>query len=180
MKTTLKILLLLLVSATFCSCTKDAEYIQRLDPGDNGLVFNNSHSAMIVKFAPPFEDGYTVRAVSEKEFFGPLWTFYFPNIPYEMLGRTIDLTEKSDLTLSFDFYNQVEWSASPEGVSGVVYNSLQDKVEYTDESPFESGKMLLTEDETGITFVLRGVLKNGKLIRMRLFAPASPEGAILQ
>lgn len=173
MKTTLKTCFLLLVLATLGSCVKDPEYLRHIRVDENELLFNNSRFAMDVRFAPPFYDNYSIKAVSKSEFFGPLVSFKFMNIPYEMLGKTIDLTEKSDLSLSFELTRKVEWTSSPEGVSGVIYDLVNDKkIEYSDESPFESGKMLLTEDETGITFVLWGVLKNGNPVRMKLFAPA--------
>jgi hypothetical protein len=172
MKTTLKIMMLLLVSATLGSCVKDADDMQYLDPGTNKLYFINSHVTMTCHFEPPFEDHYSVVANSGG-LFGSTYTFRFEDIPYEMLGRVVDLTEKSDLTLHFEFQNRLEWSTSPDGVSGSFTEAgTQIKTEYPDESPFESGKMYLTEDENGITFILRGVLQNGKPIRMELFAPA--------
>ena len=172
MKTTLKIMMLLLVSATLGSCMKDADDMQYLDPGTNKLYFINSHVTMTCHFEPPFEDHYSIVANSGG-LFGSTYTFRFEDIPYEMLGRVVDLTEKSDLTLHFEFQNRLEWNASPDGVSGSFTEAgTQIKTEYPDESPFESGKMYLTEDENGITFILRGVLQNGKPIRMELFAPA--------
>jgi len=172
MKTTLKIMMLLLVSATLGSCVKDADDMQHLDPGTNNLYFINSHVAMTCQFEPPFEDHYSIVAKSGG-LFGSTYIFRFEDIPYEMLGRVVDLTEKSDLTLHFEFHNRLEWNASPDGVSGSFTEAgTHIKTEYPDESPFESGKMYLTEDENGITFILRGVLQNGKPIRMELFAPA--------
>ena len=172
MKTTLKIMLLLFVSATLGSCVKDADNMQYLDPGTNNLYFINSHVAMTCQFEPPFEDHYSIVAKSGG-LFGSTYIFRFEDIPYEMLGRVVDLTEKSDLTLHFEFHNRLEWNASPDGVSGYFTEAgTHIKTEYPDESPFESGKMYLTEDENGITFILRGVLQNGKPIRMELFAPA--------
>ena len=172
MKTTLKIMLLLLVSATLGSCVKDADDMQHLDPGTNNLYFINSHVTMTCQFEPPFEDHYSIVAKSGG-LFGSTYIFRFEDIPYEMLGRVVDLTEKSDLTLHFEFHNRLEWNASPDGVSGSFTEAgTHIKTEYPDESPFESGKMYLTEDENGITFILRGVLQNGKPIRMELFAPA--------
>lgn len=172
MKTTLKIMLLLLVSATLGSCVKDADDMQHLDPGTNNLYFINSRVTMTCQFEPPFEDHYSIVAKSGG-LFGSTYIFRFEDIPYEMLGRVVDLTEKSDLTLHFEFHNRLEWNASPDGVSGSFTEAgTHIKTEYPDESPFESGKMYLTEDENGITFILRGVLQNGKPIRMELFAPA--------
>lgn len=172
MKTTLKIMMLLLVSATLGSCVKDADDMQHLDPGTNNLYFINSHVAMTCQFEPPFEDHYSIVAKSGG-LFGSTYIFRFEDIPYEMLGRVVDLTEKSDLTLHFEFHNRLEWNASPDGVSGSFTEAgTHIKTEYPEESPFESGKMYLTEDENGITFILRGVLQNGKPIRMELFAPA--------
>ena len=172
MKTTLKIMMLLLVSATLGSCVKDADDMQHLDPGTNNLYFINSHVAMTCQFEPPFEDHYSIVAKSGG-LFGSTYIFRFEDIPYEMLDRVIDLTEKSDLTLHFEFQNRLEWNASPDGVSGSFTESgTQIQTEYPNESPFESGKIYLTEDENGITFILRGVLHNGKPIRMELFAPA--------
>ena len=172
MKTTLKIMMLLLVSATLGSCVKDADDMQHLDPGTNNLYFINSHVAMTCQFEPPFEDHYSIVAKSGG-LFGSTYIFRFEDIPYEMLGRVVDLTEKSDLTLHFEFHNRLEWNASPDGVSGSFTEAgTHIKTEYPDESPFESGKMYLTEDKNGITFILRGVLQNGKPIRMELFAPA--------
>lgn len=171
MKTTLKIIMLLLVSVTLGSCVKDADDMQYLDPGTNKLYFINSHVTMTCHFEPPFEDHYSIVANSGG-LFGSTYTFRFEDIPYEMLGRVVDLTEKSDLTLQFEFRNRLEWNASPDGVSGSFTEAgTQIKTEYPDESPFKSGKMYLTEDENGITFILRGVLQNGKPIRMELFAP---------
>ncbi len=147
--------------------------MQHLDPGTNNLYFINSHVAMTCQFEPPFEDHYSIVAKSGG-LFGSTYIFRFEDIPYEMLDRVIDLTEKSDLTLHFEFQNRLEWNASPDGVSGSFTEAgTHIKTEYPpDESPFESGKMYLTEDENGITFILRGVLHNGKPIRMELFAPA--------
>ena len=171
MKNTLKIMMLLLVSVTLGSCVKDADDMQYLDPGTNKLYFINSHVTMTCQFEPPFEDHYSIVAKSGG-LFGSTYIFRFEDIPYEMLGRVVDLTEKSDLTLHFEFHNRLEWNASPDGVSGSFTEAgTHIKTEYPDESPFESGKMYLTEDENGITFILRGVLQNGKPIRMELFAP---------
>ena len=99
--------------------------------------------------------------------------FGFTVSPYEVLGKTIDLTEKSDIPLHFDFGSRVEWFASPDKVYGKIGGNTN--ADYPDESPFERGTMKLTEDETGITFVLRGVLKNGDTFRMKLFAPVEAE-----
>ena len=171
MKNTLKIMMLLLVSVTLGSCVKDADDMQYLDPGTNKLYFINSHVTMTCHFEPPFEDHYSIVANSGG-LFGSTYTFRFEDIPYEMLGRVVDLTEKSDLTLHFEFHNRLEWNASPDGVSGSFTEAgTHIKTEYPDESPFKNGKMYLTEDENGITFILRGVLQNSKPIRMELFAP---------
>lgn len=171
MKITLKIILLLVIAATFGSCAKDTEHLQYLDPGTNHLYFINSRVSMTCNFVPPFEDHYDIEAYSGG-LFGSTYRFCFYDIPYDMMSRTIDLTEKSDLTLHFEFHGRIEWNASPEGVSGSFTEAgTHIKTEYPDRSPFKSGKMYLDEDENGITFVLRGVLQNGKPIRMELFAP---------
>lgn len=172
MKTTLKIMLLLVMAATFGSCVKDAELIQYLDPGINKLYFVNSRVDMTCYFKPPFEDQYTIHAYSGEFLFSHNYRFRFENIPYELLGRTVDLTEKSDIPLHFEFQGRLEWTSSPDGVSGYFYDLVNNtETNYPDQSPFKSGKMYLNEDENGITFVLRGVLHNGKPIRMELFAP---------
>lgn len=171
MKNTLRIIILLVIAATFGSCAKDAERLQQLDPGTNHLYFINSRVTMTYNFVPPFEDQYDIEAYSDG-LFGSTYRFRFYDIPYDMLGRTIDLTEPSDLPLHFEFHGRLEWTASPEGVSGSFTEAgTHITTEYPDKSPFKSGKMYLEEDEIGITFVLRGILQNGKPIRMELFAP---------
>lgn len=167
-----KIAFMLLVVAfatTLASCEKDP--ISPVDPDNNVLLYNTGHYNMDCRFSPPFHDNFDIDAVSEESFFGPLISFHFNNIPYEMLGKTIDLTKKSEFTLSFKVSYHVEWFASPEGVYGTIGEDYEHSTEYPDESPFKSGTMTLTEDATGITFVLDGKLKNGDSIRMKLFAP---------
>jgi hypothetical protein len=164
--------LIVAVIATFTSCTKDPFYL--VNPDDNVLVHNNGHYDMECRFAPPFHDNFDIVAYSTSTFLGsPVMGFRFYNIPYEMLDKEIDLAKSSDLTLAFDFCNNVHWFTSPEKVCGYTGASYEDDyTEYRDESPFKSGTMTLTEDEKGITFILRGVLKNGESFRMKLFAPA--------
>jgi predicted small lipoprotein YifL len=173
MKTIIKSLFILLVAATLAtlaSCVKDPLY--PIDPDDNVLVHNSASYEMDCRFSPPFHDQYNIDAVSVLTFIGsPLMSFHFHNIPYEMLGQTIDLTEKSEYTLAFNISYHVNWFSSPEGVCGTIGEDYENSTSYPDESPFRSGTMTLTEDETGITFVLRGVLKNGDTFRMKLFAP---------
>lgn len=165
-------MLLLVIAATLGSCVKDVELIQYLDPGVNKLYFVNSRVSMTCYFTPPFEDQYTIQAYSGEFLFSHNYRFRFEEIPYEMLGKVIDLTEKSDFPLHFEFQGRLEWTSSPDGVSGYFYDVIDEiKTDYPDQSPFKSGKMYLNEDENGITFVLRGELHNGKPIRMELFAP---------
>ena len=84
--------------------------------------------------------------------------------------------KKSDIPLSFDFGNRLEWHSSPDEISGAIAETNMDpQTSYPDESPFESGWMEFVEKEDGITFILRGVLKNGDTIRMELFVPLEPE-----
>ena len=157
------------IMATFTSCNKDPLYL--FDPEENVLVDNGYPYEMDCRFSAPFHDNFDIVAYSKLTFLGsPLQGFRFYHIPYEMLDREIDLTKTSDLTLSFDFCDDVHWFTSPEKVCGYIGASY-DNVQYLDESPFKSGTMKLTEDEKGITFTLHGVLKNGNTLRMKLFAP---------
>lgn len=174
MKTIAKSLFTLLFvasMATLTSCSKDPLYL--IDPEDNVLVHNLTSYEMECRFSPPFHDNFDIDAVSKLTFIGsPLMSFHFHNIPYDMLGKTIYLTEKSEFTLNFNISYHVEWFSSPEGVCGTIGDDdYEHSTSYPDESPFKSGTMCLTEDETGITFVLRGILKNGDTFRMKLFAP---------
>ncbi len=172
MKAIAKSLLMLLIvtsMATLTSCTKDPLY--PTEPENNVLVHNGTSYEMDSRFSPPFQDNFDIDAVSKETFFGPLISFHFHNIPYEMLGKTIDLTEKSELTLNFNISYHVEWFSSPEGVCGTIGDDYEHSTSYPDSSPFKSGTMCLTEDETGITFVLHGILKSGDTFQMKLFAP---------
>ena len=122
------------------------------------------------RFAPPFHDDYSIEAFSEETFIGAsLGTFKFYHIPYEMLGQTIDLTKKTDYPLSFSVgYQDFSWHSSPDDIGGAIH----DEMTFEGESPFKSGTMLLEETENCITFTLKGKLKDGSTIRMKLVAPA--------
>lgn len=175
MRNTLKTIMLLVMTATLGSCVKDAEKLQHLDPGTNHLYFINSRVSMTCYVGPAFQGRYDLRAFSDG-LFGSTYRFQFYDIPNEIVGRTIDLTEPSDIPLHFEFQGRLEWTASPDGVSGSFTEAgTQITTEYPDKSPFKSGQMYFEVDETGFTFVLRGVLQNGKPIRMELFAPVDWE-----
>ena len=171
MKTTKKLMLMLLLTAsmlTFTSCNKDWGYA--FSPEDNELVRNETHYTMKCRFAPPFHDDYSIEAFSEETFIGAsLGTFKFYHIPYEMLGQTIDLTKKTDYPLSFSVgYQDFSWHSSPDDIGGAIH----DEMTFDGESPFKSGTMLLEETENCITFTLKGKLKDGSTIRMKLVASA--------
>lgn len=165
MKTIAKSLFLLLLVASFTACRKDPLYL--LDPDDNVLVYGVHKQEMYIDYAD-FEDYFNIAAESKGGFITPTYIFHFTNIPYEVMGQTIDLAKKSDYTLSFEFLNKVEWFTSPEKVCGVIHDSSEGDTEYPDKSPFSSGWMKFTEDDEGLTFTLHGVLRNGYTIRMKL------------
>lgn len=170
MKNTLKIILLLLVLATLGSCVKDPVKRHNIAPKQNELIFNATHYKMEINPIQSYQNEFDIVSVSEMDFFGPLMSFHFYDIPIGVLGQTIDLTTKSDYSLSFDFGNRLEWHSSPDGVGGAIAASnMAEQTLYSDESPFESGCMEFIEEEDGITFILRGVLKNSNIIRMELF-----------
>ena len=158
-------------SNTFCqSCS--SHYLEEADPTpkQNEIILNTTKYKMEINPIQSYQDEFDIVSVSEMDFFGPLMSFHFYDIPIGVLGQTIDLTTKSDYSLSFDFGNRLEWHASPDGVSGAIAESnMGEQIAYSDESPFESGCMEFIEEEDGITFILRGVLKNGNTIRMELF-----------
>lgn len=172
MKNILKIMLLLYVLATLGSCVKDPVKRRNIAPKQNEIILNTTNYKMEIYPIQSYQDEFDIVSVSEMDFFGPLMSFHFYDIPVGVLGQTIDLTMKSDYSLSFDFGNRLEWHSSPGGVSGAIAASnMGDQTLYSDESPFESGWMEFVEEEDGITFILRGVLKNGTTIRMELFVP---------
>lgn len=171
MKNILKIMLLLFVLATLGSCTKDP-VVKRYDirTDQNVLILNKTHYTMNCNAIQSYQDKFDIVTVSDQSFFGPLMSFHFYDIPSEMIGQTIDLTTKTECPLAFDFGNRLEWHSSPEGVGGAIAESnMAEQTLYPDDSPFESGWMAFDEEEGGITFILRGVLKNGTTIRMELF-----------
>lgn len=170
MKNTLKTMLLLLVLATLGSCVKEPVKRRNIAPKQNEIILNTTKYKMEINPIQSYQDEFDIVSVSEMDFFGPLMSFHFYDIPIGVLGQTIDLTTKSDYSLSFDFGNRLEWHSSPDGVSGAIAESnMGEQTLYPDESPFESGCMEFIEEEDGITFILRGVLKNSNIIRMELF-----------
>ena len=176
MKNTLKIMLLLLALATLGSCVKEPVKRRNIAPKQNEIIYNTTNYKMSVSPIESCQDEFNIVTESEMDFFGPLMRFHFYGIPSVLLGHTIDLTKKSDIPLSFDFGNRLEWHASPDEISGAIAETNMDpQTSYPDESPFESGWMEFVEKEDGITFILRGVLKNGDAIRMELFVPLEPE-----
>lgn len=172
MKTIAKSLFLLIVAVSFSSCKKDPLYL--FDPENNVLVYGTYTQEMNVDY-DAYEDYFNIAAESKGGFITPSYVFRFRNIPYEVIGQTIDLDKTSDFTLSFKFLNKVEWFTSPEKVCGVIHDYSEGTTEYPDNSPFSSGWMKFTEDEEGLTFNFHGVLRNGRTIRMKLFAPAEDE-----
>lgn len=173
MKTIAKLLFLLLVVASFTSCKKDPLYL--IDPEENVLVYGIHKQEMNVAYAL-FDDHFNIAAESKGGFITPTYVFRFTDVPYEVMGQTIDLNKKSDYTLSFVFLGDVQWFTSPERVCGKIWNwndelNENEATEYLDESPFSSGWIKFEEDDTGITFTLHGVTKNGYTIRMKLFTP---------
>ena len=166
MKTIAKYLFLLLVIASFSSCGKDP--LDLPDAEGNCLYFDDHKAEMIVSYSTG-ENSFSIDAESKGGFFGATYVFRFRHIPYEVMGKTIELDEKSEFTLSFEILRHVQWFTSPERVCGVI---LEDETtEYKDKSPFKSGQMEFTEDETGLTFTLRGELRNSRTIRMKLVVP---------
>lgn len=175
MKNTLKIMLLLLALATLGSCVKEPVKRRNIAPKQNEFIYNTTNYKMSVSPIESCQDEFDIVTESEMDFFGPLMRFHFYGIPSVLLGHTIDLTKKSDIPLSFDFGNRLEWHSSPDEISGAIAETNMDsQTSYPDESPFESGWMEFVEKEDGITFILRGVLKNGDTIRMELFVPLEP------
>lgn len=165
-------LLLLAVLIPFTSCKKDLLYL--CDPDDNVLFYGSYKQEMIVDYAA-YTNYFNIAAESKGGFITPMFVFRFKNIPYEVLGKTIDLDKTSDYTLSFEFLNKVKWFTSPERVCGVINEngSSEGPTEYRDESPFCSGWIKLTEEGDNVVFVLHGVLKNGYTIRMKLVVPTT-------
>lgn len=166
MKTIAKALFLLLVIASFSSCGKDP--LDLPDAEENCLYFDNHKAEMTVSYYTG-ENAFDIDAESKEGFFGATYVFRFRHIPYEVMGKTIELDKTSEFTLSFEILRHVQWFTSPERVCGVI---LEDETtEYKDKSPFKNGQMRFTEDETGLTFTLRGELRNGRTIRMKLVVP---------
>ena len=167
MKTIAKALFFLLVIVSFSSCGKDP--LDLPDADENCLFFDNHKAEMVVSYYTG-ENSFSIDAESKEGFFGATYVFRFRHIPYEVIGKTIDLDKKSEYTLSFEFLRHVQWFTSPERVCGVI---LEDgTTEYRDNSPFKSGQMKFTEDEMGLTFILCGELRNDRTIRMKLVVPA--------
>lgn len=167
MKTIAKALFLLLVIASFSSCGKDPLGLPDVD--ENCLYLDNHKAEMIVSYYTG-ENSFSIDAESKGGFFGATYVFRFRHIPYEVMGKTIELDKTSEFTLSFEILRHVQWFTSPERVCGVI---LEDETaEYRDKSPFKSGQMEFTEDETGLVFTLRGALRNDRTIRMKLVVPA--------
>lgn len=167
MKTIAKHLFLLLVIVSFSSCGKDP--LDLPDAEENCLYFDNHKAEMTVSYYTG-ENAFDIAAESKEGFFGATYVFRFRHIPYEVMGKTIELDKTSEFTLSFEILRHVQWFTSPERVCGVI---LEDETtEYKDKSPFKNGQMRFTEDETGLTFTLRGELRNGRTIRMKLVVPA--------
>ena len=166
MKTIAKALFLLLVIASFSTCGKDP--LDLPDAEENCLYFDNHKAEMTVSYYTG-ENAFDIDAESKEGFFGATYVFRFRHIPYEVMGKTIELDKTSEFTLSFEILRHVQWFTSPERVCGVI---LEDETtEYKDKSPFKNGQMRFTEDETGLTFTLRGELRNGRTIRMKLVVP---------
>lgn len=177
MKTIEKSVFLLLVVVSFASCKKDPLYL--FDPAQNEMVFGTYKQEMNVAYAE-YEDYFNISAESKGGFITPTFIFRFRNVPYEVVGQTIRLDEKSDYTLSFELLGEVSWFTSPEKVCGKIWNwddQLDQNVatDYPDKSPFSSGWMKFEEDETGLTFTLHGVMRNGYTLRTKLFFPAEEE-----
>lgn len=170
MKNILRIMLLLFALATLGSCTKDTVKRRNIAPKQNEIVYNTTHYKMRINPIQLYQDEFDIVSKSEMDFFGPLMSFHFYGIPSALLGQTINLTSRTDYPLSFDLGNRLEWHSSPDGVSGAIAETNSaPQTTYPDESPFESGWMEFVEEEAGITFILRGVLKNGVTLRMELF-----------
>ena len=132
------------------------------------MYFDNHKAEMTVSYYTG-ENAFDIDAESKEGFFGATYVFRFRHIPYEVMGKTIELDKTSEFTLSFEILRHVQWFTSPERVCGVI---LEDETtEYKDKSPFKNGQMRFTEDETGLTFTLRGELRNGRTIRMKLVVP---------
>ena len=166
MKTIVNTLFLLLIVTSFSSCGKDP--LDLPDAEENCFYFDNHKAEMTVSYYTG-ENAFDIDAESKEGFFGATYVFRFRHIPYEVMGKTIELDKTSEFTLSFEILRHVQWFTSPERVCGVI---LEDETtEYKDKSPFKNGQMRFTEDETGLTFTLRGELRNGRTIRMKLVVP---------
>ena len=167
MKTIVNTLFLLLIVTSFSSCGKDP--LDLPDAEENCLYFDNHKAEMNVSYYTG-ENSFDIDAESKDGFFGATYVFRFRHIPYEVMGKTIELDKTSEFTLSFEILRHVQWFTSPERVCGVI---LEDETtEYKDKSPFKNGQMRFTEDETGLTFTLCGELRNGRTIRMKLVVPS--------
>ena len=167
MKNIAKHLFLLLIIVLLSSCGKDP--LDLPDAEGNCLYFDDHKAEMIVSYYTG-ENTFNIDAESKEGFFGATYVFRFRHIPYEVIGKTIELEEKSAFTLSFEILRHVQWFTSPERVCGVILEN--ETTEYRDKSPFRNGQMEFIEDETGLVFTLRGELRNDRTIRMKLVVPA--------
>ena len=136
MKNTLKIMLLLLALATLGSCVKEPVKRRNIAPKQNEIIYNTTNYKMSVSPIESCQDEFDIVTESEMDFFGPLMRFHFYDIPCALLGHTIDLTTKSDIPLSFDFGNRLEWHASPDEISGAIAETNMDpQTSYPDAKP---------------------------------------------
>ena len=99
---------------------------RNIAPKQNEIIYNTTNYKMSVSPIESCQDEFNIVTESEMDFFGPLMRFHFYGIPSVLLGHTIDLTKKSDIPLSFDFGNRLEWHASPDEISGAIAETNMD------------------------------------------------------
>ena len=170
MKTNL-IIVLAAVAMLFTACKKDPEP----ELGNNQLIYNGVVYDLTSFYEPDtYMFYYGADAVTENETDVPKFSFFADGY-YEALNTTFDLTQPIIGEMSAGYCIVLTWNdqSHPDFNANNGYGNMNGGLGDEDitDTPFKSGTITFTKDDTAFTVLIEGVLKNGDTIAMKLYVP---------
>ena len=165
------IIVLAAVAMLFTACKKDPEP----ELGNNQLIYNGVVYDLTSFYEPDtYMFYYGAEAVTKNETDIPKFTFNADGY-YETLNTSFDLTQGPIEVMTSGYWITLTWNDqshpdfSAGNGNGYMNGSFGD--EYDIATPFKSGTITFTKDDTAFTVLIEGVLKNGDTIAMKLYVP---------
>ena len=166
------IIVLAAVAMLFTACGKDKDP----EVGNNQLIYNGVIYNLTSYYDPDYAMFYYgADAITENDTDLPKFSFVADGY-YETMNTTFDLTQGPIEEMSSGYWISMTWNdqSHPDFYAGNGNGTMVcgfDGVDYENASPFKSGTITFTKDDSAFTVLITGVLMNDDTMTMKLYVP---------